>query len=129
MLYPIKNTDHLKQVRIFLLLFVSGFTKLNNEIKKKKISLLPFIISLMSMALNGMGQITNNIPFSEVEPRIITDTVKWDTDDPAGSSRLCFLIIFYLLFFPDVLLAQNIATTFNQPVIKVDTSNPTADNK
>ncbi len=48
-----------------------------------KILLLPFLVSLMSMALNGIGQINDNIPISKVEPRIITDTVKWDTDDPA----------------------------------------------
>ncbi len=45
----------------------------------------------------------------------------------AGSGRLCFLIIFYLLFSPRILLSQNVAEKFSQPVIKVDTPNPTAD--
>lgn len=42
-----------------------------------------FFLFIIGVAACGRKKSTENIPILTVEPRIITDTVKWDTDDPA----------------------------------------------
>ncbi len=49
--------------------------------KSKNSTSLLLVTASFFAATVGLGQI--NVPFENIKPKVITDTVKWDTDDPA----------------------------------------------
>lgn len=53
-------------------------------VKNKYIKYLTGILFVIILAYPGYGQIIpEGVPFATIQPSIITDTVKWDSDDPA----------------------------------------------